>query len=180
CRLDLDAARLQFLGLAAQKVYMEKTVLQMGAFHLDMLRKLEAAFKAASRNAAVEICRIFRLIAAASNGQHVLLYLDLKVGLAKARYGHRDAIPIFAGSFNIIGRIGGARVACHGVEQRLKLVKADGRTVKGRKIEVPHILHPLQAMLFSCGKRVMPPMAGYYLPRGTRLAAPGRSYLGIS
>src|SRR5690554_4165781 len=151
---------------------MEKAVFQMGAFHFNMLCKLEAALKAASCNATMEIGHIFRLGAAASNGKHILLYLDLKIGFAKTCDRHRNAIPVLAGSLDIVGRIAEARVARHGIEQRLELIKANGRTVKGGKIEIPHISHPLQAMFLACGKRVMPPMAGYSLPRRTRLRRP--------
>src|SRR5690606_10346586 len=127
-------------------VHMEEAVLKVGTFHLDMIGKLEAALEAASRNTAMEIGHIFRLIAAASDGQHVLLYLDLEVGLAKACHGDRDAIGILAGPLNVIGRIGGAGVARHGIEQRLKLVEADGRTVKGGKVEIPHCYILFEAM----------------------------------
>src|SRR5690606_1964535 len=138
---DRDPARLHLLGDVALELDVQQAVPELGAKHLDMVGKLEAALERPRGDAAMQESRACVLLPslAALDARHVAMGFYGDVVLREAGYGHRDAVGILAGALDIVGRIGlTVRGLSERVEHREKTVETDGRTIERRKINVTH------------------------------------------
>src|SRR5208282_3881383 len=138
---DRDGARLFRLGNLTHQVDMQEAVLELGALDLDEVGELEHALECTRRDALIEhvAALLFLLgVLLAADGERVFLRRDRELGLAEAGYGDGDAVLIVPGPLDVVGRITGGCALEPLVEQREQPVKADGRTIKGCKIESSH------------------------------------------
>jgi len=130
---------------------VQETVLEVSALDLHMVGKLEHALEGARSDALIKglalgIVGLGLLLAA--NRQGVLLRHDVEFGLGKACYRYADAIRVIAGALDVVGRV--ARDADVGIGKIVKkgeeTIKADGRTIKGSKVESSHGISSLSDM----------------------------------
>ncbi len=128
-------------GISRTRSIWSKPVLQARARHLHIIGKLEAAFEGARCDALMQDLALGVLagLLLAPHRQRVFLAFDGEIVLAEAGYGDGDAIGVFRGPLDIIGRVA-RRVVDGGrlVEQREQTVEADGRAIERRKIKVTH------------------------------------------
>src|SRR3954454_9962519 len=113
----------------------------MSTDHLDVFGKVEALPEGPRRDAPVQDLGALVLfgVLVAGDEQGVLLLDELDLAGGEARQRHRDAIVVFAGPLDVVGRpvrrrFGTRRLVEH-IEQP---VEADGRAVEGRKVVGSH------------------------------------------
>src|SRR5262249_33120106 len=136
---DRDLAGLLGLGNLAHEIDVQEPVLEGRALHLDVIGELEDALERARRDALIEHLTAVLLVVGALlalDRQSVLFRFDRKLVLAEAGNRHRDAIGVFAGALDVVGRI--ARRGLEAIEHGEQAVETDGRTIEGSKIESSH------------------------------------------
>jgi hypothetical protein len=120
---------------------VQETVLEASALHLDKVGELEHALECARRDALIEhVTALILLLGVflATDCQRVLFRYDGKLRLVKTGDRDTDAILVFTGPLDIVGRITGSGALEALIEQLEKPVEADGGTIKGSKIESSH------------------------------------------
>src|SRR5204863_7059928 len=136
---DRDLAGLLGLGNLSHEIDVQEPVFEGRALHLDVIGELEDTLERARRDALVEHLTAVLVVLdmlLALDGQGVLLGFDRELVLAEAGNRYRDAIGVFAGALDIVGRIAGSGLEA--VEHGEQPVETDGRTIEGSKIESSH------------------------------------------
>src|SRR5947209_10780064 len=144
---DRNLARLFRLGDLAHEVNVQEAVRELRAGDLDVVGELEAALERAGRDALIEhlTLRLGLLLLLAFHGERIFLGFDRQFILGEARDRNGNAIGVFAGTLDVIGRISGGRAVKAGaIEHREQAVEADGGTVEGSKIESSHGISSLK------------------------------------
>jgi hypothetical protein len=133
-----DLARLLGLGDFAHEIDVQQSVFEGGSLDLDVVGKLEDALKSARGDALIEqfAVLLFLDLLGALDRQRVFFRFDRKFVLAEAGNRDGDAVVVFSGAFDVVGRVagGGFKPVQHGEQP----VKADGGTIKGSKIKRTH------------------------------------------
>src|SRR5215211_7650117 len=113
----------------------------MSTDHLDMLGKVEALPEGPRCDAPVQDLSALLLfgVLVAGHEQGVLLLDALDLAGGEARQRHRDAIVVFAGPLDVVGRPVRRRFGTRRLVQHIEQpVEADGRAVEGRKVVGSH------------------------------------------
>src|SRR6185437_2772118 len=99
---------------------------------------LENALESARGDSLIEhlLVMLFLDLFGALDRQRVFFRFDRKFVLAEAGDRDRDTIIVFAGPFDIVGRV--ARDGLESIQHRKQPVETDGGTVKGSKIKSTH------------------------------------------
>ena len=106
-----------------------------------MIGELEAALEGALGNAAVKILVFLSrfVLLLALDRQRMFARFDRQFTLIETGHRHGDAIGVFAGAFDVVGRIGlGLIGLAEAVEHGEEAIKADGGAIEGGEIDVTH------------------------------------------
>src|SRR5690606_33469247 len=150
-----DLARLELLGDVPLQVNEKQTVLQGRTLDLNVIGKLEAALKGPGGDTAIKQLSAFLsvlFLALTLDGQHVAVGFNRKLVFREAGHRHGDAIRILTGLFDVVGRIGLRAVGlAKGIQHCEQAIKADGRAIKGGKVQLTHSLFSFeQQVAFWC------------------------------
>src|ERR1044072_2184320 len=147
---DRNLARLLGFRDLADEIDMQEAVHQRGAGDLDVVGELEAALESARRDALIEHLAwllVGRRLLVAADRQGVFLRLDRELVIREARDRDRNAVGVIAGALDVVGRVAGRSIKAGGiVEHRKQAIEADGRTIKGSKIESSHGISSMSDM----------------------------------
>jgi len=138
---DLDASRLHCLGDFALELNAQQAILEARAFDDHEVRELELTLERTRRDAPMEIlARAVLLRLSAGDAQQVVLRDDLDLIGPETGDRERDAVTILALALDVERWAAPVVASPASFEQIEQPVEADGRTAKGRKIEIgPHI-----------------------------------------
>src|SRR5262245_6084035 len=120
---------------------MQQAILEVGAFHLDVVGKLEAPLKAPPSDAAMqELSPLFVGSLFATYGEGLLLDIDFELVLTEPGHRHGDPVFVVAQALDVIGRVGDAvGIEAGSTVQKIEqAVEANSGTIKGGQIEVSH------------------------------------------
>jgi len=162
---DRDAAGLHRLGHVPHQLHDEHAVLEPCALYLDMVGELELVLEGALRDAAMQILHLalVTLGRLAADDQHVLMLGDVDVALGEAGDGDLDAIRVFGGLDDVVGRIRGLRLLAEGgVQHLVEGVEADARAEERAQIQGAH-----GSVLQSSNQREMDPEGVHPAHMGT-------------
>ncbi len=173
---DLDLAGLHGFRDLTDKINVKQAIFQMGVADLDMVGQLEPALEVAGSDAAEQNFGIglLVLLLIAFDKKRVFLGFNIQVFFAETGYGHGNTIGVFAGPFDIVGRIGWGALfgLAHGIEQAEQAIKTYRGTVERTKIYVSHFLHILIFERFEFENPANPlnaaDLAGFAAPFGDR------------
>jgi uncharacterized protein YjbI with pentapeptide repeats len=139
-RADLDPAGLQRLRKLALQRDREQAVGQIGIRNDDVVGELKTPLEIALGEAAVQVAArlvIGRL--AAGYFEQVFLHLDLELVGAEAGDGDVDAVGVFVGPLDVVGRIAvGGGLGRSGLEQVCQAIKSHDGAVKGGEVDRTH------------------------------------------
>jgi hypothetical protein len=138
--LDVDATGLHRFRQLKLKFDLKQAIVEVSAFHLNVVSEIEAALKRATLNAAIKVFTfIIALIRSSRNNQHVLIESYVYLIWPKASDRQCDAIGVFAGSRDVTGRVIVLRYIPKALVYQIEeSVKADACSPKRIEVQGPH------------------------------------------
>jgi hypothetical protein len=128
---DLDSARLHGFRNLAHEIDLEQAVLERSCLNLDMVGKAEVPLEAARGDALENVVFLVVVILLAGDRQTVLVKRDGDLVRSKARESDRNSIALFAGTRDVVRRIGVLNVGDLSVEEVEHAIEANGRPPQG-------------------------------------------------
>src|SRR6266566_7600607 len=122
------------LGNLPNQLDLEQAIVEGGALHLHVIRKIELSFELSGRNASVEEFTLGLFGLAAFDGDDVLLGRDRNLIGRETGNRHRDLVAILGKPFDVVRRVavlGGALGCFNEVKEA---IEADGRSEERREV----------------------------------------------